>query len=97
MSDSFQIMLAKLRIGQMNDPISLIMNTPNRATKGPVQLLGEILALREDLVSMVRKWDAVKGVLDLITAGGEKARAAELEVFRLGRSARTGCCLDTSR
>ena len=61
MSDSFQIVLAKLRIGQMNDLISLIINNPNRATKRPANVLAEILALSEYLVSMARKWDAVKG------------------------------------
>ena len=61
MSDSFQIVPAKLRISQMNDPISLIINNPSRATKRPAKVLGEILAVREDLVSMARKWDAVKG------------------------------------
>jgi predicted GTPase len=53
--------LVKLRIGQMNDLISLIINAPNRATKRPAKVLGEILALREDLVFMAREWDAVKG------------------------------------
>ena len=55
MSDSFQIVLAKLRIGQMNDPISLIINSPNRATKRPAKVLDEILDLREALVSKARK------------------------------------------
>ena len=45
MSDSFQIVLAKLRIGQMNDPISLIVNSPNRATKRPAKVLDEMGSL----------------------------------------------------
>ena len=63
MSDSFQIVLAKLRIGQMNDLISLIINNPNRATKGSANVLAEILALSEYLVSVARKWNAVKGAI----------------------------------
>jgi hypothetical protein len=56
-----QIVLVKLRIGQMNDPISLIINNPNRATKRPVKVLGEILAVRGRLGVHGAQGDAVKG------------------------------------
>jgi hypothetical protein len=57
MSNSFRIVLAKLRIGQMNNPISLIINSPNRTTKDRPRYSVKW----EALVSMARKWDAVKG------------------------------------
>jgi hypothetical protein len=49
---TFRIVVLKLRIGQMNDLISLIINDLKQGNKRPAKVLGEILALREALVSM---------------------------------------------